>query len=344
MPDHPKFTKEKLANLLGISGATPHAKPAARPLTGPAREPTRLGSAGSAGGWWTALGLPRATPTSVATPAVGAAEPSPRRYANAQAALTALLARARALAESGLGARLPVTSYLDALGSVLGFIASHPVLHAEVNLSAEMCGAVLRVAQELGGRPASAPGLAEPLVVTPPLTVQHEEAIRTGVLLLGAYRQAVRQVLRGPKAAALRAEFALDGETTTRDGEQVADGILRFLHAAERYPEILAEARLTGPQLLGLAAQERVLRALSVRRHADATAADSAHRTRVLHLALESFFDRYSAALLVRMMAQPEEQLRGLALAPRSAAPRSGGRYASDYAACQVTDSGRLVF
>lgn len=273
-----------------------------------------------------------------------ASELPSRRFADPAAALTALLQRARTMGEAGVPARLPVQSYLDALGSVLRFIAAHPLLHGEVNLSAEMCGAVLRVAEELQGRVPSAPGLAGPLVVPPPLSVQHEEAIRTGVLLLGAYRQAVRKALRGPKAAAARAEFAVDGELTARDGAQVAAGITRFLHAAERFPEVLSEAGLTGPQLLGLAAQERVLRALTEQRRAEAVAAGSAYRTRVLHLALESFFDRYCAALLLRMLSQPEDQLRGLALAPRAAAPRHSGRRLTDYATCQVTNSGRLVF
>ena len=169
------------------------------------------------------------------------------------------------------------------------------------------------------------------------------EAIRTGVLLLGAYRQAVRQALRGARAAALRAEFAVDSEVTTKGGEQVAAELARFLHAAARYPEVLGDAGLTSAQLLGLMAQERVLRALAERRRSEATAAGSTYRAKVLHLALESFFDRYCAALLVRMLAQPEEQVRGLALAPRSAGRRSG-RPPADYTACQVTDSGRLVF
>ena len=344
-----------MANLLGISGAA-RAKAAALPLPTAAqagrlreRGVGRGGTAGAAVGLWAALGMPRTDFAAATTPAAipggpPSSEPTPRRFASAQAALEALLQRGRTLGEAGMVARLPVQGYLDALGAVLSFIASHPVLHAEVNLSAEMCGAVLRVAQELSGSIFKAPGLAEPLFIPPPLTVQHEEAIRTGVVLLAAYRQAVRQVLRGPKAAALRTEFGLENETTTRNGEQVCAGIVRFLHAAERYPEVLSEARLTGPQLLGLAAQERVLRALSARRQNEATAAGSGYRTQVLHLALESFFDRYSAALLVRMLSQPEEQLRGLALAPRTGVPRSGGFYLPDYAACRVTDSGRLVF
>ncbi|HRI51327.1 MAG TPA: hypothetical protein PLW65_14195, partial [Pseudomonadota bacterium] len=75
-----------------------------------------------------------------------ASELPSRRFANPAAALTALLQRARTMGEAGVPARLPVQSYLDALGSVLRFIAAHPLLHGEVNLSAEMCGAVLRVA------------------------------------------------------------------------------------------------------------------------------------------------------------------------------------------------------
>lgn len=340
MADQPKPPKEKLA--------TPPDAAAPHPASDPAGD-LRVGSAEPRGDrlaaarLWPKVALP-ADPAAGAGPAERAPGELPRRFPDTASALSALLQRARTMGEAGVPARLPVQSYLDALGSVLHFIAAHPLLHGEVNLSAEMCGAVLRVAEELQGRVPSAPGLAEPLAVLPPLSVQHEEAIRTGVLLLGAYRQAVRKALRGPKAAAARAEFAVDSEVNTRDGEQVAAGITRFLHAAERFPEVLAEAGLTGPQMLGLAAQERVLRALAEQRRSEAVAAGSAYRTRVLHLALESFFDRYCAALLLRMLAEPEAQLRGLALAPRATAPRHSGRRLTDYAACRVTDSGRLVF
>lgn len=344
MTDQPKSPKAKMAS-------PPHAASPPASISEPGSGPSgRAFCAGPPGGrsagaarLWPPVALPPDFAAGAGRLAPLAGELPPRRFADPASALAALLQRARTMGEAGVPARLPVQSYLDALGSVLRFIAAHPLLHGEVNLSAEMCGAVLRVAEELQGRVPSAPGLAEPLVVPPPLSVQHEEAIRTGVLLLGAYRQAVRKALRGPKAAA-RAEFAVDSELTTRDGAQVAAGITRFLHAAERFPEVLGEAGLTGPQLLGLAAQERVLRALAEQRRAEAVAAGSAYRTRVLHLALESFFDRYSAALLLRMLAQPEDQLRGLALAPRAAAPRHSGRRLTDYAACQVTDSGRLVF
>ncbi len=269
---------------------------------------------------------------------------TPRRFADTPTALTALVQRARTLAESGVPARLPVKVYLDTLGSVLRFIKAHPVLHTEVNLGAEMCGAVMRIAEELQGRPPQASGLAEPLAIVPPLSVQHEEAIRTGVLLLMAYRQAVQKGLRGPKAAAARIEFAVDSEVNTRDGQQVAAGITRFLHAAACYPEVLCDAGLTGPQLLGLAAQERVLRAFDARRHEAAVATGSTYRAQVLHLALESFFDRYCAVLMVRMLTQPEEQLRGLSLVPRVGTAHPSGRRLADYAACRVTNSGRLVF
>jgi hypothetical protein len=308
MPEHPKLAKlasqlARFATTLGTSAAPPRA--AAQP---PAE-------------------LPGAR----------------RRFADTAAALQALLERAQTLSESGLPPRLPVQAYLDAVDQVLRFVAAQPLLHGEVNLGPEMCGAVLRVAQELRGETPSARRLAEPLVVLPPLGVQHEEALRTGVMLLAAYRQAVRRGLRGAQAAAARAEFAVDAEVGTRDGILVAEGIARFLHAAERYPEVLAAAGLTGPQLLGLAAQERVLRALHEQRRREAVAAGSSYRTRILHLALECFFDRYAAALLVHMLAQPEEQLRGLSLVPRSGRPPHSGRR-PDPTGCQVTDSGRLVF
>lgn len=269
-----------------------------------------------------------------------------RRFVDARSALAALLQRSRELSEEGVLPRQPLATYLDTVYAVLRFVAAHPALHGEPTLSPEMCGAVLRIAEELRGESPSAPGLREPLCVVPPLTVVHEEALRTGVLLLSAYREAVRKALRGPKVSGLRAEFGIGDELGVRDGAKVHQSLGRFLAAAERFPELVAEAGLTPQQLAGLAAQERTLLAYEIQRQRQAVSPSESYRNTVLHLALEYFFDRYSAALLLRMLSQPEEQLRGMRLLPRAGGARSSasGRYLSDMSACQVTDSGRLVF
>lgn len=279
-------------------------------------------------------------------------------------AIAVLLGRARELVDDGVTPRQTVPSLLEALQPVLEFVRSQPALEGEPSLSPAMCRAVLRVAQELSG------GADEPLCIPPPRTVQHEEALRTGVLLLAAYRAAVERGLYGgsdaddyddepqpPATSALaaqaderiRTEFGLDEELnlgSVRDGIQLAERIARFLAAAERFPEQLIGAGLSGAQLMGLAAQERVLRALDVRQSEAALAPGQPYRAQVLHAALGNFFDRYSAALWVRLIDRPDLRAEGLKLLPRPGGPRSSGRQhpGLDFSSCRITDSGRLVF
>jgi hypothetical protein len=318
-------------------------------------------------------------PSQPALPA--SADAAPRQFPDAASALGTLLQRAADLAAEGAEPRLPVQRYLEALGPVLRFVATQPLLHDELSLSREICGAALRIAEELLGRPASAEALSEPLAVPLPRTPQHEEALRTGVLLLNAYRAALDVALgRSSRAEdrAARAELAVTESVSLRDADQLIDRIERFVLAAERWPEALRRARLAQAQVLGLCAHARVLRRHEDERRQKAVTAGAPQRTRTLHLALEYFFDRYSAAVCVRLIGQPATQRTGLSLVPKAAPARSpspsppssgSGRVkpaaqvtsvssvssmsglarsalarALDYAMCQVTRSGRLVF
>ena len=171
-----------------------------------------------------------------------------RRPATAQAALETLLGRARDLCDEGAVPKVSVERCLLALAPVLKFIAGEPALHAEVALSREMCGAVLRIAEEVQGEIPLAPKLQAPLSIMAPQSVRHRETLRTSALLLEAYRDAVRRALRGSTQAGLRAEFGLGNSLGLTDGKQLADSMCRFLHAAERNHQrsaLLAPAGLT---------------------------------------------------------------------------------------------------
>ncbi len=237
-------------------------------------------------------------------------------YPGTEEVLEGLLQRARALIEDHVTPRRALGQCLRALGPVLTFISGQPALRAEPALSAEIGRAVLRIAQELES-PSNTP-----LRVELPLSVEHEEAIRTGVLLLAAYRAAVEHA--GGQGFGLSqrvaTEFGLFEALRARDGALIADGIARFLSAAARYPEAAAAGGLTPRQLAGLAAQERVLRAHLAQRRAQAVTPGLPQRIQILHLCLEHFLDRFEAALGARLFEQPA------------------------YSSCRLTDSGRLIF
>lgn len=284
---------------------------------------------------------------------------APRQFADARTALGTLLARATDLATDGVEPRLPATRYLESIGPVLRFVATQPLLHDELSLSREICGAALRIAEELLGRPASAPGLAEPLFVPPPRAVEHEEALRSAVLLVNAHRAALDTALgdRSAEDRSARAEFAVAEMLNMRDAERVGEALARFLLAAERWPHALVKARIKPAHLVGLAAHGRALRRYDEERARLAVTADAPRRARILHLALEYFFDRYAAAVCVRLIGEPAAQREGLALVPKAAPPPARKpapevrstplrslAAAFDYAMCQVTRSGRLVF
>lgn len=264
-----------------------------------------------------------------------------RRPASASAALLTLIGRAKDLHAEGIAPKMSVERCLLALAPILKFVAAEPSLHAEVALSREMCGAVLRIAEELQGLTPLAPKLRDPLSIEPPRSARHGETVRTSALLLEAYRDAVRRGLRGTSQPGLKAEFGLGNELTLTDGQKVADGIARFLHAASEHQDVIRAAGLLPAQLLGLAAQERVLRALEADIRQQATASESTYRRRVLHLAIEYFLDRFQAALHLYLRGKSSRLKEGLALLPSQPQllpPRSG------LGTCQVTESGRLVF
>lgn len=276
-----------------------------------------------------------------ASPALMISAVASRRPATAHAALETLLSRARNLCDEGGEPKLSVERCLVALGPVLKFIASERALHAEIALSREMCGAVLRIAEEMQGQTPLSPKLRGALAILAPQSAHHGETLRTSALLLEAYRDAVRRTLRGSSNAGLRAEFGLGNSLTLSDGKKIADGIARFLHAAERFPDCIREANLQPAQLLGLAAQERVLRAMEVNAEKQSTATESQYRRKVLHLALEYFLERFQAALHLHLVHQPSRMTEGLSLLPshsQSSRPRSG------LTGCQVSESGRLIF
>jgi hypothetical protein len=270
-----------------------------------------------------------------------------RRPSSTHAAVAWLLSRAKDLCQEGVSPTYSEAQCLAALRPILLFVAHEKALHAEKTLSREMCGAALRIGEELLGLPPHAKTLRDPLEVSPPQTVRHSEAARTGALLLEAYRDAVRSVLKGPKQAGVRAAFGLGNDLALADSQQVADEIGRFLLAAQQHPLVIAQAKLLPGQLLGLAAQERVLRALDARRNEEAKDSASAYRRRVLHVALEYFLSRYQAALHLHLLTKPDALNRGLALVParqRLVAETVAVGPLSLPFSCQVTDSGRLIF
>lgn len=236
-------------------------------------------------------------------------------YKNAEEVLDGMLARARVLVEDGVVPRRPLSQCLRALSQVLTFISSQPLLRAEPALNGDVGRAVLRIAQELESP--SEP----PLPVTLPLSVEHDEAMRTAMLLLAAYRAAVERAFYGALPQNLAVEFGIGGEHQKgKDGLALADGIARFLTAATRFPEVVQAADLSPRQLAGLAAQERVLRAHVVQRRQQTVTPGLQQRVHIMHLSLDHFFDRFEAALGARLWDQPA------------------------YRSCRLTDSGRLIF
>lgn len=244
-----------------------------------------------------------------------------------------LLTRARDLLGMGTQPRQDRRGCLRALAPILSFIHDHAELCNEASLRPEVRRAVLRIAQEL-----ESPSVP-PLSIPVPMPVQHEEAVRTGALLLAAYRAAVeRSEGTGPHVAA----FGCDEDTRPTDGIAVADGIARFLAAAINQPHVLVRAGLSGRQLAGLEAQGRVLRAHAAQRETAAPSIDTEQRERTMHLVLEHFFGRFEAAVHARLSQQPALRQRALRLLPGRGVVPGSDRPA--YASCHVTDSGRLVY
>lgn len=247
--------------------------------------------------------------------------------------VSVLLTRARDLLGMGMAPQQDLTLCLRAVAPVLSFIHERGELCDEASLRPEIRRAVLRIAQELESP--STPPLPIPVA----MPVQHEEAVRTGALLLAAYRAAVE---RSSSDSRQIMAFGCQEDTRPNDSVAVADGIARFLSAAVAQPQLVLQAGLSGRQLAGLEAQGRVLRAHAAQRESATTATDTVKRTRTMHLVLENFFSRFEAALNARLTGQPSLRKRGLRLLPgRQVLP---GSDRPTYASCHVTESGRLVY
>lgn len=236
-------------------------------------------------------------------------------FSDVESASRYLLSRGEALVVDGVLPRLPIDVYLDALVPVLRFINQRAALFAEANLGPEVCAAAEAIAHELQGETDQQ---VETVRRRQELTMAKEqEAVTTGALLLTVYRDAIRRVARGPRGQAVREHFGVADEVDTRDPQQLAAGMERFLQGAQRHPEYVQDAGLSPKQLDGLAAQRRVILArVRYKYQAGALAADQ--RLLVLHASLEYFFDRYSAAVSAKLFEQPEERVRGLKLVPRA--------------------------
>lgn len=247
-----------------------------------------------------------------------------RGFPDVEAATRYLLSRAEELVQDGVLPRRSADLYLDALVPVLGFIHDRAELFKEANLGPEVCAAVEQIAAELQAIPDTPRGS------TPPRGPSHE-AVSTAALLLTAYRDALRRVARGPKGLAARTDFGMGGSLDVRDPQQVADGIARFLAAAQAHPEYVADAGLSHKQLDGLAAQARVIIGmLRQQRQRGEPTPKQVRTTQVLHTALEYFFDRFSAAVSAKLLDRPDERIRGLRLVPRDPRERTGGQRSTD--------------
>jgi hypothetical protein len=254
-------------------------------------------------------------------------------------ALATLLRNARDAFDAGELPQRPLAACLRALGPVLSFLHDQSALRDEPSLGPDRARAILRLAQELEGP------VETPLAVPLPLPVSHEEAIRTGVLLLAAYRAAIEKVAPQPLGDSLVAAFGLRQPVQVRDGDLVAAGLANFLTAAAAQPQLLVAAGLSRRQLVGLEVQERLLRAQQAERQQAERQSGQPQRSAILQLALEQFFDRFEAALIARLWAQPATQLRGLALIPAaSSRPQRRLPRPPAYHDCQLTDSGRLIY
>lgn len=247
-------------------------------------------------------------------------------FPDADSALRYLLKRAEELVQDGVRPRLPFELYLDALVPVLAFIHARKEVFNEANLGAEVCAAVEQIAAELQAAPTSA------LAMVSRTETPSHETISTGALLLTAYRDAIRRVARGSKGLVARHHFGTGDNLDVRNPEQVAGGIERFLDGAVRHPEYILEAGLSRKQLDGLAAQRRVIVAQTRERQLlGVPTVSSVQSVRVLHAALEYFFDRFSAAVSAKLFHQPEERVRGLRLVPRDNSNRAGGQRSTDH-------------
>lgn len=234
---------------------------------------------------------------------------SEARLAEAQ---EALLSRARLLVNEQVYPRAPLGPYVNALRAVLNFVRTHERRFTEAHLSADMCSVMEGVALELRSLP------HVPLTTMPPKPHSLQEIAATTAMLLRAYQDAVRRVVQGSHNMKVRAAFGLSESIQPNQVDQVVEAIGLFLAGSKRYPLFLKEAGLSVGQLRGLRIQQQVLRAwLSENQTPTIPSMGALEQVRVLHAAVEYFFDRFAAIVSARFLDLPEERLRGLQLVPR---------------------------
>ncbi len=234
-------------------------------------------------------------------------------FPDVESATRYLLTHAENLVEDKVYPRLPIEPYLDAMVEVLSFIHEYPERFAEANLGKEVCLAAEYIAIEIQTLPNVS------LHVVPEEKMANQDLLSTAAVLLCAYQDAIRRVARGSSAAPVRAAFGLQTEVDSKDVDQILKGIGRFLSAAAQHPDYTIEAGISFGQLKGLEAQRRVLQQWVKKCQAGGIPqASTLKRAKVLHAAIEYFFDRFAAAMSAKFLDMPEERVRGLRLVPRN--------------------------
>lgn len=222
-----------------------------------------------------------------------------------------LLERARALVEDRVYPRLPLEAYLDALLPVLRFVSSHQARFSDAYLGLATCAAVEGICENLQALP------YVPLHTLPQDPEPVHALVSTAALLLRAYQEAVRRVVQGRHAMRIRAAFGLNEPFHTGCMQGVTAALALFLQGAQAHPLYVTEAGLSTKQLRGLEAHLGVMQGWIGKSQESLPAKRELQHARVLHAAVEYFFDRFAAITGARFLDKPQERLRGLHLVPR---------------------------
>lgn len=223
-----------------------------------------------------------------------------------------LLSHGSNLLRDGVYPRLPAEGYLNNLLKVLSFIHVNQTRFTQAHLGLDVCAAVETIALELQALPDI------PLDRIPSEEQATHPFTATAALLLSAYQQSVRQALTSASSQEKIATTYLPNSFQTKDAHQVADAMALFLEGAQRFPVCWKRAGITATQLQGLKSQQRML-AGWVQHNQERGNPSLAHvrRARLLHAALEYFFDRYAAIVSAKFLDMPAERLRALRWVPR---------------------------
>lgn len=242
------------------------------------------------------------------------------------AARAYLLSHGGDLLRDGIYPRLPAEGYLNNLVKVLSFIHAHQAQFTQAYLGPDVCAAAETIALELQSLP------DVPLDRIPNEAQATHPFTATAALLLSAYQQSVRKTLTGASIQEKQVANYLPTSFQTKDAQQVASAIALFLEGARRFPYSWSRAGITATQLQGLASQERMLSGW-VQHHQQRGNPSLAHvrQARLLHAALEYFFDRYAAIVSAKFLDLPAERLRALRWVPRK--PRTSQTTHSSLAA-----------